>query len=88
MTRHPATFENPLCRQVGTELFFPSRLNGVTEAKYAKSVCVECKHIDECREYGLKYMLDGVWGGTSVNERVVMRRALKIIAKPITIERE
>ena len=83
MTRHPASFENPLCREVGSELFFPSSAYGSVEVQYAKKICAACEHIDECREYGLKYKLHGVWGGTSVNERIAIRKKRNIIAEEL-----
>ena len=61
------------CAEVDPELFFP--LKGGS-AKEAKRVCRSCEVRAECLAWALAQPaeLDGIWGGTSVSERRLMRR--------------
>lgn len=40
----------------------------------AKSLCAMCPIIKSCREYGIKYEWEGVYGGLSTRERQTQRR--------------
>lgn len=58
------------CAEVDPDLFFPERGDA---AKDAKKVCGGCPVVDQCLQYALKNeFMDGIWGGTSANERRVM----------------
>lgn len=69
-----------LCAQVDSEIFFPP-LGGSTLP--AKRICAECPVRLECLDYALTtYVegagdrmkpMDGVWGGTSTEERAILR---------------
>lgn len=61
-----------LCSQVDLELFFPEK--GGTSLP-AKQVCRSCPVQEPCLQYALDNPVDGVWGGTSVNERREVVRA-------------
>lgn len=66
--------EDALCAQTDPELFFPEK-SGTAEP--AKRVCQNCPVINECLTYALDNgFVDGVWGGTSGNERRRMRPGL------------
>ena len=62
-----------VCAQVDSKLFFPSIGES---ARPAKSVCAACPVRAECLEEALSspFVVSGVWGGTSENERREMRR--------------
>ena len=75
--RVPFQFENPLCSQVGTEIFFPDT-GEQAQAESAKRVCRKCPHLTECLEWALDYERFGVWGATTPRERMRMRRKLNI----------
>lgn len=74
--------EVALCREVGSEMFFPPDDKPVARDFYnnAKSVCKNCEVVIECLDYGLneKY---GVWGGTTPTERARMREYRSIHKK-------
>jgi WhiB family redox-sensing transcriptional regulator len=75
--RVPGQFENPLCSEVDTELFFPE--NGEQfQAATAKSVCKRCPHITECFEWALHNESFGIWGASSPRDRKRLRAKLKI----------
>lgn len=71
-------FENPLCREIGQDLFFPEK-NQQQEAIYAKSICKKCEHIAPCLEYGLRVEVKGIWGGESTAERARMADSKGIV---------
>ena len=67
-----------ICRDTDPDLFFPIGTTGhaLTQIARAKEVCGECPASVECLEFALETNQDsGIWGGTSEEERRVMRRA-------------
>jgi WhiB family redox-sensing transcriptional regulator len=70
--RHQAS-----CRSVDPDLFFPVGTTGMAleQIDAAKAVCMDCPVNRPCLEYALATNQDsGVWGGTSEDERRVLRR--------------
>jgi WhiB family transcriptional regulator, redox-sensing transcriptional regulator len=65
------------CRQADPELFFPVSVTGagVRQAQAAKSVCDGCGVRASCLSYALEAMPDGIWGGTTLQERRAARRS-------------
>jgi hypothetical protein len=88
MLKHPATYTNALCKEIGPDIFFPKKSYGMVDAMAAKRVCGMCEHITDCREYGVHYMVDGIWGGTTFRERRAIRRARNIMPEKLILERD
>lgn len=66
-----------LCRDTDPELFFPVGATGyaLIQIERAKQVCSECPVQQACLDYALETNQDcGIWGGTSEEERRVLRR--------------
>lgn len=66
------------CRSMDPDLFFPSgRLGAALEhIEAAKAVCRSCPVKGACLDYALaSNQQDGVWGGTSEEERRSLRSA-------------
>lgn len=66
-----------LCRDTDPDLFFPVGTTGqaLVQIERAKSVCGECPVRVDCLDYALETNQDaGIWGGTSEDERRLMRR--------------
>lgn len=63
------------CRGADPELFFPISLRGraVEQIDYAKAICSHCAVARSCLSYALRTMPDGIWGGTTSEERLAMR---------------
>ena len=66
------------CLQADPELFFP--LAAVTslatrQAEAAKAVCAPCAVRKNCLSYALEAMPEGIWGGTTKEERQAARRS-------------
>lgn len=78
--REPIKFEQPRCAEVGTDLFFPEKGEGVSSAK---SICGACIHKDECLEWSLHHEIYGIWGGFTERERRVIRRQRNIKFKEV-----
>jgi WhiB family redox-sensing transcriptional regulator len=84
------TFEAPLdwgveetwrvraaCSTVDPDLFFPVGVTGpaVGQIAAAKAVCAGCSVRDQCLDFAISTNQEyGVWGGTSEEERRVLRR--------------
>lgn len=66
------------CADVDPELFFPVGVTGpaVDQIAEAKAVCAGCSVQTTCLEFAITTNQEyGVWGGTSEEERRVLRRA-------------
>jgi WhiB family transcriptional regulator, redox-sensing transcriptional regulator len=66
-----------ICRDTDPNIFFPVGTTGfaLMQIDRAKQVCDECPVRIECLDYALETNQDaGVWGGTSEDERRVLRR--------------
>ena len=58
------------CLDADPEAFFPEAGGNGLEAK---RICARCPVIDECLQYALDHRIDdGVWGGTSGIQRLVL----------------
>jgi len=76
--RVPMEFENPLCAEVDTELFYPEK-GAYYESVEAKKICKKCPHLQECLEWALSNERHGVWGGTAPRDRQKLRKKLGIV---------
>jgi WhiB family transcriptional regulator, redox-sensing transcriptional regulator len=69
--------DEALCRDTDPDLFFPVGTTGqaLIQIERAKSVCGECPARIDCLDFALATNQDaGIWGGTSEDERRLMRR--------------
>jgi WhiB family transcriptional regulator, redox-sensing transcriptional regulator len=72
-------FDDAACRDVGTDVFFPTSEAHATEAK---AICAVCPVREECLEHALETRPDGVWGGLTATERHrLIRRRQKAARK-------
>lgn len=65
------------CRQADPELFFPiAAMTGLParQVEVAKAVCGPCAVRANCLSYALEAMPEGIWGGTTPDERSAARR--------------
>jgi WhiB family redox-sensing transcriptional regulator len=66
------------CRQSDPELFFPiAAVTGpvARQVEAAKAVCGRCAVRADCLSYSLEAMPEGIWGGTTPEERRAARGA-------------
>lgn len=76
-------WDQALCRQVGSDDFFPDKGGSVAEAK---SVCANCPIIDACLEEALaRDERFGVWGGRTERERRRIRRERGMTSAPVEV---
>jgi len=63
------------CRDEDPELFFPIAAQGpaAAQASAAKAVCRRCAVNAACLSFGLETSQEGIWGGTTPEERRAMR---------------
>ncbi|MFJ3222477.1 WhiB family transcriptional regulator [Streptomyces sp. NPDC086783] len=69
--------ESAACRTADPDLFFPIGNTGpaLLQIQEAKAVCRGCPVQDACLEWALdSEQTQGVWGGTSEDERRALRR--------------
>jgi WhiB family redox-sensing transcriptional regulator len=69
------------CRSADPELFFPVSATGpsVAQIAVAKEVCACCEVRHECLVFALATQQHGVWGGTTPEERQVLRRRTRAV---------
>ena len=70
--------DSAACRDTDPDLFFPVGVTGpaVEQIAAAKAVCSTCAVQARCLEFAIATNQEyGVWGGTSEEERRVLRRA-------------
>ena len=68
---------NAICSDTDPDLFFPVGTTGyaLVQIDRAKQVCDECPVKIDCLDYALETNQDsGIWGGTSEEERRILRR--------------
>jgi WhiB family redox-sensing transcriptional regulator len=77
------------CHGADTELFFPIATAGraLKQINSAKAVCGRCKVRADCLSYALETMQQGIWGGTTGDERAAMRAISRRALRP-TARRE
>ncbi|MET8864643.1 WhiB family transcriptional regulator [Nonomuraea sp. NPDC004580] len=71
------------CRTADPELFFPLTYNDAKQIKRAKSFCHACPALQDCLNYALDNpdrTTDGIWGGTTPEERRRIRLAERTTA--------
>jgi WhiB family redox-sensing transcriptional regulator len=72
------------CLRADPNLFFPVSPNGraILQAAEAKAVCARCPVRRECLEYAqTNAPIDGIWGGTTPQERQRARRRERRLAR-------
>ena len=65
------------CLQSDPDLFFPiATVTGpaARQAEAAKAVCRSCVVRKNCLSFALEAMPEGIWGGTTLDERRAVRR--------------
>jgi WhiB family redox-sensing transcriptional regulator len=83
MTVHVNWRAGAACRDADPDLFFPVGTTGLSlrEIIVAKRVCQACPVQTQCLAWALDHgITDGVWGGTTEDER----RAIRNLARRMT----
>lgn len=65
------------CLSADPDLFFPISSSGPAEHQIAraKTICAGCQVRQACLDFALEtHQVHGVWGGTSAEERQLLRR--------------
>ena len=77
------------CRGLDVNVFYVSDESAQWETlEMAFRICAACPVADECLEHALKHEDDGVWAGTTPNQRRGIRRELGIYLEvPRPVER-
>lgn len=68
------------CRDEDPELFFAWDEDDIDAAK---AICAGCPVIRPCLDYALKHEKEGVWGGTTEDERKRIRKSHGIRLEPV-----
>ena len=82
--RGPDWRDRAACRDADPELFFPFDATGPRreQIRQAKQVCQACPVRARCLDWALVRGFDfGIWGGTTEQERRVMRMTATVISR-------
>ena len=72
-SRDMAWHDQGLCQYTDPDLFWPEQ--GGHQSTLAKQICARCPVAAQCLEQAMRDMeLDGIWGGTSPDDRVELRK--------------
>lgn len=63
--------EQAACKDLDPSLFFPSE-NSTRQTKAAKAICRGCFCRVQCLEYAIETDSEGIWGGSTYDERVII----------------
>jgi WhiB family transcriptional regulator, redox-sensing transcriptional regulator len=77
-----------LCRDTDPELFFPIGTTGAAllQIEHARAVCRQCPVQADCLDFALTTNQDsGIWGGTSEEDRRVLRREFVARQKAVAV---
>jgi WhiB family transcriptional regulator, redox-sensing transcriptional regulator len=72
------------CDGMDTLIFFPIGETGpaAPQVKLAKTICASCPVREECLEFAIATIQnDGIWGGTTEDERRLIKRARRAAAR-------
>ncbi len=77
------------CHGQDPELFFPIAARGpaARQIRAAKAICSGCPVRTDCLSYAVHTMPEGIWGGTTLEERYAMRRPLRLPSLDLTAQR-
>ncbi len=70
------------CADLDPELFFPA---GDDAERARTRLCIGCPYLGPCRDYALAHDVQGVWGGTTYQQRREARRRRSIRARPVRV---
>jgi hypothetical protein len=77
-------FTEAACAELPVDLFFPdSREQEEKQKQMIYKVCANCPIFKSCLEYSLHVKVDGIWAGTTAQDRRVIRAKRGIKATPI-----
>lgn len=75
----PSKFEQASCIGIDTEMFYPE--NNAIELEslqIIKRICNDCPIKDMCLEWALCHEREGIWAGTRMHDRRVLRSKLRL----------
>jgi WhiB family redox-sensing transcriptional regulator len=76
----------PSCLGLDTELFFPDEGMHYQQLGHVKRICKNCPVQDECFKYAIENKVQGIWAGTTTDQRDEYRRKHRIIGKEVLPE--
>jgi WhiB family transcriptional regulator, redox-sensing transcriptional regulator len=87
MTIHTGWRDVAACRDADPDLFFPTGMTGpaLRDLDEAKRICRACPARARCLSWALDHgVTDGVWGGTTADER----RGIRRLSARVTLSQE
>jgi WhiB family redox-sensing transcriptional regulator len=73
------------CLNADPDVFFPISLAGAsaTQIRAARAICAGCRVRSACTDYAVEHSeIQGIWGGTTDDERKKLRRSRARAARP------
>lgn len=79
-------FDNtPSCLGLDVEVFFSPDDSGgnYLNLDHVRRMCASCPARQECFDYAVENLVQGIWAGTTFNERDDYRKKHGIVGKPV-----
>jgi hypothetical protein len=67
--RGPWDYEDPRCKGIDTDIYYPPEEEQPRELKTIREICGNCTHKTECAEWGIRNERFGIWGGLTQAQR-------------------
>lgn len=81
---------DPACVGADVDVFFPVGRGGRDghsgDAEPALEYCRRCPAVRQCLAYALTHLVDGVWGGTTPQQRAALREKYGVTAEAFDVE--
>ena len=77
----PWEFEDPSCKDIDTDIFYPEATTNPVNLPMIKTMCNSCLHKADCLEWALHYEGFGIWAGTVEADRKRIRAKRNIVLK-------
>ena len=76
--------DTPACVGIDVEVFFTEDKGGTyANLDYVKKVCNTCPVRVQCHTYAIDNLVQGIWGGTTMEERNKYRSKHGIVGKTV-----
>jgi hypothetical protein len=75
--------DTPACAGIDTEIFFTDEKGNYANLDFIKRMCNTCSVRVECFDYAVENLVQGIWAGTTMEERNRYRTKRGIIGKTV-----
>lgn len=83
MIDYPTWKDTPACTGIDVEIFFTEERGNYPHLDYIKKMCNTCPVRVQCHTYAIDNLVQGIWAGTTMEERNRYRSKHGIVGKTV-----